>query len=240
MCIAKVWQVGVKFMCFIWGRWAHRLACGRRLCWGKAPCWWIRALKVRSCRWRGKKRTLMSSQDDYGKFDLWVRYIFDVQVDLWTTFGKWHLLFQEEKWFDETLYWSVGLTLSLYSALMMEQLRMEGSASCGMLMTFVTFWLVDAGMGSPTSFMRSLVRTFRLPFAKKLCFLYTVYLGLISRDELFTMWATTFNPSPAWKRPTMFKTSLKEPIRVETTRKALTLKEPSFLKIYIHGYFSWV
>lgn len=151
------------------------------------------------------------------------------------------LICQEEKWFDNVSSVLVSYrTLSLYSALMMLQLRMEGSASCGMLMTLVTFWLVDAGMGSPTSLMRSLVCTSRLPSAKKLCFRYTVYLGLISRDELFTMWARTFNPSPVWKRPTMVKTFLTELISIETTCKALTLKEPSFLQIDVHGYSSWV
>lgn len=134
---------------------------------------------------------------------------------------------------------SYKLTLSLYSALMILQLWMEGSVSWGMLMTFVTFSLAEEGMGSPTSFKRSLVWTLLLPCAKKLCFLYTQYLGLISRDDLFWMQARTFNPSPA-KQARKVKTTLGMWLKtVNMTLKALTLEKPTFFKIYIHGYCSW-
>ncbi|TNN31807.1 hypothetical protein EYF80_058034 [Liparis tanakae] len=65
----------------------------------------------------------------------------------------------------------VGFTLSLYSTLMILQFSMEGSTSEGMGMTLVNFSSADGGMGSPTSLRRSLVLTFRFPFAKKVCFL---------------------------------------------------------------------
>lgn len=131
------------------------------------------------------------------------------------------------------------LTLSLYSALMISQLEMEGSISWGMVMTFVTFSLAEGGMGSPTSFKRSLVLTLLFPFAKKLCFLYTQYLGLISRDELFWMQARTLNPSPV-KQTRDVNTTLCMRIKsVNNTLRALTLEEACFFEIHIHGYCSW-
>lgn len=94
-------------------------------------------------------------------------------------------------------YFYLLLTLNLCSAVMMPQSEMEGSMSWGMLMTLVTFWWAEGGMGSPTSLRRSFVWTLLLPFAKKQCFRYRQYLGLISREELFWMQARTLNASPA-------------------------------------------
>jgi hypothetical protein len=68
---------------------------------------------------------------------------------------------------------------------MMEQFKMDTSVVAGAVMTLITFWPAEWGMGSPTSFTRSLVFTFFFPFAKKLVFKYKQYLGLMSRDELF-------------------------------------------------------
>ena len=76
-------------------------------------------------------------------------------------------------------------TFSLYSCLMMEQFKTDTSVVEGTVMTLITFWPAEGGMGSPTSFTRSLVFTFLFPFAKKLVFIYKQYLGLMSRDELF-------------------------------------------------------
>lgn len=132
------------------------------------------------------------------------------------------------------------LTLTLYSALRMLQLRMEGSRSCGMVMTLVTFSLAEGGMGSPTSFRRSLVSSRLFPRAKKLCLRYKQYLGLIGRDELFWMQATTIIPSPA-KHTSHVETSLvMRVMSVSISWRALTLAETCFFKIHIHGYHSWV
>ena len=133
------------------------------------------------------------------------------------------------------------LTLSLYSTLMLLQLRMEGSTSTGMGRIFITFSLAEGGMGTPTSLKRSEVWSLLFPRAKKLCLLYTQYLGLISRDELFSMKAITFNPSPAKtdqkceNNPWYIR---KMCSRVNINVRALTLEETCFFKIHIHGYCS--
>lgn len=99
--------------------------------------------------------------------------------------------------FSASLLVNCMLTLSLYPASMLLQLRMEGSRSLGKVRTLVTFSVADGAMGSPTSLRRSVVATFLLPLARKTCLLYKQYLGLISREELFSMQAETFNFSPA-------------------------------------------
>ena len=76
-------------------------------------------------------------------------------------------------------------TLSLYSCLMMEQFKMDTSVVAGAVMTLITFQPAEGGMGSPTSFTRSLVFTFFSLFAKKLVFIYKQYLGLMSQEEPF-------------------------------------------------------
>lgn len=131
------------------------------------------------------------------------------------------------------------LTLSLYSTLMLLQHRMEGSASWGIVMTRVKFPFDEEAMGSPTSFKRSLVWTLLFPRAKKLCFEYTVYLGLISRDELFSMQATTFIPSPAKADHKCQASRGTRPITRSITLTALTLEETRFIQFHIHWNWSW-
>lgn len=108
ICFVWVWRRGIKS--FIWGRRLQQLACRRWLCWGKAPCRWIRALKVRSCRLRGKRRNLRGRQDDDGKFDLWVRCIFDVQVDLETTLRRCQLLVKRK---SDLIIWALSWSVIL-------------------------------------------------------------------------------------------------------------------------------
>lgn len=66
----------------------------------------------------------------------------------------------------------------------------------GMVIILVTVWDAEGGMASPTSFKMSSVLTLISPSAQKLYIPYKQYLGLISRDDLFWMEATTFIPSP--------------------------------------------
>lgn len=121
----------------------------------------------------------------------------------------------------------------------MLQLRIEGSTSRGMVMTLVTVSSANGGMTSPTSFKRSSVWTLLFPLAKKLCFLYKQYLGLISRDELFLMKATTFNPSSAIQSRKVKPDLCFRQILVSITCTPFTLSESHFFKIDIHGYTSW-
>lgn len=86
----KICQMRVHSISCV-GRWGvQRLG----YCWWlwrcNAPCWWDRVPKrlkpkARSNRWRCHGRNLGGTQDDNGKFDLWVRSIFDIQIDLWKT-----------------------------------------------------------------------------------------------------------------------------------------------------------
>ena len=66
----------------------------------------------------------------------------------------------------------------------------------GMFNTLVTFVDVDGSMMSPSSLRISRVLTFLSLSAKQLCFWYRKYLGLIGRDELFSINPVTVIPSP--------------------------------------------
>jgi len=115
--------------------------------------------------------------------------------------GFWHMpmyLFTSLQCDCLSLLSMLKLTLSLYSTLSILQFRIEMGRLGGMGSTLVTVLLGFGfgSIGSPSSLKRSCVWSFLFPLAKKLCFSYKQYFGLIVRDELFWTSAKTFKPSP--------------------------------------------
>lgn len=88
MFAGKICQMRIHSISCV-GRWrVQRLGFCWRLWRCNAPCWcdrvpkWFKP-KARSSSWRCHGGRLGGTQDGDGKFDLRVRSIFDVQIDLW-------------------------------------------------------------------------------------------------------------------------------------------------------------
>lgn len=88
----------------------------------------------------------------------------DIQIDLWWTKSK-HLSWQScspvgirtYRHSLRTVLRREIHTLSLYSALMMLQFKMDAHVAGGMVMILVTVWPAEGGMASPSSFRMTLV-----------------------------------------------------------------------------------
>ncbi len=87
-------------------------------------------------------------------------------------------------------------TFSLYSSLMMEQFRMDGGSSLGMVITLVTVSFLEGSMASAFSLRISFVQTLLRPWAKKLFFSYRMNLGFTERLEWLLISAMTWRGSP--------------------------------------------
>lgn len=90
----------------------------------------------------------------------------------------------------------VQFTFSLYSNLMMEQFKMEGGSSPGMVITLVTVSLPEDGIASIFSLRISFVQTLLRPWAKKLFFLYSMNLGFTERVDWLLISTETWRGSP--------------------------------------------
>lgn len=74
---------------------------------------------------------------------------------------------------------------------------MDGGSSLGMVITLVTVSLRDDSTPSVLSLRISLVQTLLLPWAKKLCFSYSMNLGFTERVEQLLISAVTLISLPA-------------------------------------------